>query len=197
MVFLALVTYALTIAGEPKPNQPPSPSLKVAIFLPHDLFRDEEFDAVMRILERAEITTVVVSSDTTAARGIDGLTVKPQQLLNKINPADFSALVLIDGSGITTYWNDTVLGRCCREFLEAGRFVVGIELAPIVLARARLLKERYATVYPDFYCINLLKEYGARHRFNDIVIDKNILTVSKAEHTGKAMRLLVKILKAK
>jgi len=193
LVFSVLFTVALAKGGSGS-IEPRSHSSPVAVFVPHELFRDDEFDAVVRILERAKIPLAIVSSDTTAAQGIDGLTIKPEQTLTEINPNDFSALVLVDGSGIVVYWNDSLLWRVCAEFAAAGRFVVGIELAPLVFARAGLLKNRTATVYPDFYCINMLKENGARHRFEDVVVDGCILTASKAEHTGKVIRLLVNFL---
>jgi protease I len=197
LVFLALLTFTLTCAEEAASGRFPNGSNAVAIFIPHDLFRDDEFDAAIRILERFNIPTVVVSSDTTAAQGIDGLTVKPQKILAAITPADFSALVLIDGSGIAVHWDDTLLWRCCQEFAAAGRYLVAIELAPLVLARAGVLKNRRATVHPDFYCISVLKENGARHQFAAVVTDGNLLTASKAEYTGKVMRLLARYLKEK
>ncbi|MGB9742306.1 MAG: DJ-1/PfpI family protein [candidate division WOR-3 bacterium] len=190
-----LLTYALTSNGTAATGQLPVGPAAVAIFIPHGLFRDDEFDAALRILERFGIPAIVVSSDTTAAQGIDGLTVKPQKTLTELRPAEFSALVLVDGSGITAYWHDTLLWRCCQEFAAAGRYVVAIELAPVILARAGVLRNRRATVYPDFYCINVLKAGGARHRFGPVVTDGNVLTASKAENTAQVIRLLVKYLK--
>lgn len=167
----------------------------VVVFIPHNLFRDDELNTTVRILERHNIPFIIVSTETTAAQGIDGLIIKPQRLVSEIKPVQFSAFVLVNGSGIAPYWQDTTLWQCCREFFAAGRPIVALELAPLILARAGLLKNRNATVYPDYYTIGILRENGARHRFGDLIQDDIIITTSKAEHTGKAIRRLVAILR--
>ncbi len=173
----------------------PAESETVAIFVPSNLFRDDELNTTVRLLEKYEIPLLLISTDTTAAQGIDGLIIKPQRLISEVKADRFSALVLINGSGIAPYWNDSTIWHQCREFADAGRIIVAIELAPIILAKAGLLKGRQATVYPDFYSIGILKQNGARHYFADIVQDKNIITTSKAEYTGKAIRRLAAILR--
>lgn len=184
-VFLVLLSSTL-VAAQP-----------VAVFVPHDLFRDDEYDNIVRVLERAQLSVVVVSSDTTAAQGIDGLLLKPERLLKEITPDEFAALVLVNGSGIVPYWKDTVLQERCRQFAAAGRLVAAIELAPLVLARAGILKGKNATVFPHRYAINILKEHGARHRFKSVVIDGNIITAARAEHTPAFARAIVRKLKGR
>ncbi len=173
----------------------PAESETVAIFVPSNLFRDDELNTTIRLLEKYEIPLLLISTDTTAAQGMDGLIVKPQRLISEVKAKQFSALVLINGSGIAPYWNDTTIWQQCREFDNAERIIVAIELAPIILAKAGLLKGRQATVYPDLYSIGILKQNGARHYFADIIQDKNIITTSKADYTGKAIRRLAAILR--
>lgn len=169
----------------------------VAVFVPHDLFRDDEYDNIVRALERANFSVAVVSSDTTAAQGIDGLLIKPERLLKEITPDEFAALILVNGSGIVPYWKDTVLQERCRQFAAAGRLVAAIELAPLVLARAGVLKGKAATVFPHRYTINILKEHGARHKFQPVVVDGNIITAARAEHTPAFARAIVRKLKGR
>ncbi len=183
--FLVLLGSAL-VAAQP-----------VAVFVPHDLFRDDEFERIVRTLERANFSVAVVSSDTTAAQGIDGLLLKPERLLKEITPDEFAALVLVNGSGIAPYWKDTVLQERCRRFADAGRLVAAIELAPLVLARAGVLKGKSATVFPHRYAINILKEHSARHKFQPVVVDGNIITAARAEHTAAFARAIVRKLKGR
>lgn len=194
---LSLTSILLALSGNSnRPIDLKSPeSETVAIFVPSNLFRDDELNATIRLLEKYEIPLLLISTDTTAAQGIDGLIIKPQRLLSEIKADQFSALVLINGSGIAPYWNDSTIWQRCRELAEAGRIVVALELAPIILAKAGLLKGRHATVYPDFYSISILKQNGARHCFADVIQDGNIITTSKAEYTGKAIRRLAAILR--
>ncbi len=168
---------------------------RVAVFIPNDLFRDDEFEPVAGVLERAGIEVVVVSNETTAAQGFDGLLVKPRMLYQEVRPDDFAALVLIDGSGLVPYLEDSVLHRLCQEFIARGRLVAGIELAPLVFAYAGILKGKTATVFPDHHSIGVLKEHGCRHSFRSVVVDGNIITAAKAEDAVAFARTVVKMLK--
>ena len=184
-VFLVLLCGALAAA------QP------VAVFVPHDLFRDDEFERTVRTLQRANFSVTIVSSDTNAAQGIDGLLIKPDRLLKEVTPDEFAGLVLVNGSGIAPYWKDTVLQERCRQFAAAGRIVAAIELAPLVLARAGVLKGKTATVFPDRFALNILKEHGCRHKFQPVVVDGNIITAARAEHTLAFARAIVRKLKGR
>ncbi|MGQ9679019.1 MAG: DJ-1/PfpI family protein [bacterium] len=169
----------------------------VAVFVPHDLFREDEFERILYGLDRANFSVVIVSSDTAAAQGIDGVLIKPDQLIKDLTPEGFAGLILVDGSGIVSHWKDTVLQERCRQFAAAGRLVAAIELAPIILARAGILEGKKATVFPDHYSINILKEGGCHHRFDAVVTDGNIITAARAEHTPLFVRTIVKKLKGK
>ncbi len=170
-------------------------ALPVAVYIPQHLFRDDEFETVVKVIERAKIPVATVAHDTSVAQGIDGLLVKPQFLLKEVTPEDFAALVLVDGSGVSVYWQDSVLHRLCREFAAAGRLVAAIELAPIVLAYAGVLRDKTATVFPNYFSIRTLKENGCRHRFGSVVRDGNIITAAKAEHALAFARAIVRVLK--
>ncbi|MGQ9707398.1 MAG: DJ-1/PfpI family protein [bacterium] len=183
-VVFSLLLFAVCLFGQP-----------VAVFIPQQLFRDDEFEAVVRLIERAKIPVVTVASDTGVAQGIDGLFVKPQRRLRDITPEEFSALVLIDGSGAAVYWQDSVLFNRCRQFAGAGRVVAAIELAPITLAYAGVLSGKSATAFPDYHCIKILKENGCRHRFSSVVRDGNIITAAKAEHSAAFARTILKALR--
>lgn len=190
IVLSQLLLLILTVAGSTKP-------LPVAVFVPYALFRDDVFEKVVRVIERNSLLVVVVSTDTVSTQGIDGLMVKPQRLIGEITPEEFSALVLLDGAACAPLWNDTLLHNRCRAFATAGRVVAAIELAPLILAHAGILANRKATVFPDHYAIGVLKNSGARHRFNPVVKDGNIITAARADNAVNFARLLVKTLKPK
>jgi len=151
----------------------------VLVFVPQAMFRDEEYDAITRQLSRSGLRVVTASADTTAAESMDGLLIKPEKSLAAANPADYSGLVLIGGSGAVLHWDDTLLHSRCREFAAAGRLVAAIGVMPVALGRAGLLAGRRATVFPDRRAIEFLKEAGARFSFNDVVTDGNIMTASR------------------
>jgi protease I len=57
---------------------------------------------------------------------------------------------------------------------EDGKVVGAICAAPVILAKAGLLKDKKATVYPDHEYT--LKQYGAIYTGEAVTVDGNIIT---------------------
>jgi protease I len=153
----------------------------VLVFVPQQLFEDDELDRTLRPLGSAGVRTRIVTADTTVAVSMNRTVVKPDFALRDVRPEDFDGLVLIGGSGAALYWDDSLLHVRCRDFVEAGKVVAAIGIAPIILARAGVLAGRKATVFRDRAAIGYIKEKGARYNFKPLVIDRNIITASDAE----------------
>lgn len=169
----------------------------VAVFLPGTFFQDDEFQTVVMALEKAGFDVVVTSADTTVAKGIDGLLVRPQRLLRDVSPNEFAGLVLVNGPGAAVYWDDKELHNICQEFVSAGRVVAAMGISPIILAKAGVLFGKKATAFPDRHTIALLKENGCHYRFGPVVRDGNILTANRSENCRAFVRALINMLTAR
>lgn len=66
-------------------------------------FKDEEFQEPKVILEREGLNVLVASTVAGTAEGMFGMKVTPDTTVDKVNPTEFDAVVVIGGSGSPTY----------------------------------------------------------------------------------------------
>jgi protease I len=186
ILFIAVWTVAAfgqppSIPVEPTPAPAGAPSRTVLVYLPVQLFNEQEFEPALRALSLAGIETRLSAADSGVAVSMSQLVVRLDLALRDAGVADYAGLVLIGGSGAAIYWDDSLLQARCREFAENGKVVAAIGIAPVTLARAGVLKGRKATMYRDRAAINWLKQAGARFSFKGVVADRNLITAESAE----------------
>jgi protease I len=196
-----VVVLAATAFGQPPPipisPKPVSQGMSgrtVLIFLPQQLFSGEEFEPALGQLSRAGLQTRIASFGNGVASSMDQVLVNTDLALRDVSVADYAGLVLIGGSGAALYWDDSLVKAKCREFAESGRVVAAIGIAPIILARAGVLKGRKATVFQDRYAVNWLRQAGAEFSFRELVVDRNIITAAtddQARSFGRAVAAAV------
>jgi putative intracellular protease/amidase len=185
-VLLLALTVALSgpaaaqrLTGQPTIAVPDAgPERTVAAFVPQHMFLEDEFEPVVRVLGRAGFEVVICSAETTAAASTEGLFVKPTLSIRDVQPEQFGGLVLIGGIGATLYWADSALIAAVRRFDAAGRVIGAIGTMPLALANAGVLAGHRATVVRDTSAVRRIREAGARHSFNGVVADANIVTAS-------------------
>ena len=185
---LSILVWAVTAIGQPPPIpvQPAAaatgaPGRTVLVYLPQQLFNEEEFEPALRRLSLAGVDTRLAASDSGIAVSMSQLVVRLDLTLRDANVADYAGLVLIGGSGAAAYWDDSLLQARCREFANSGKVVAAIGIAPVTLARAGALKGRQATVFRDRTTVDWLRQAGAKYSFNGVVADRNIITAASSE----------------
>ena len=165
----------------PVPAPAGTPGRTVLIYLPQQLFNEQEFEPALRRLSLAGIDTRLVASDSGVAVSMSQLVVRLDLALRDVNVADYAGLVLIGGSGAAVYWDDSLLQTRCREFANSEKVVAAIGIAPVTLARAGVLKDRRATVFRDRTTVDWLRQAGAKYSFNVVVADRNIITAASSD----------------
>lgn len=183
MVVLAAMAFGQppTIPVAPVPAPAGTPGSTVLVYLPQQLFNEQEFEPALRRLSLAGIATRLVAADSGVAVSMSQLVVRLDLALRDVDVADYAGLVLIGGSGAAIYWDDTLLQTRCREFANSGKVVAAIGIAPITLARAGVLKGRRATAFRDRATTDWLKQAGAEFSFKGVVADRNIITAQSSE----------------
>ena len=176
-----LVLVALACGSKPSATETESVSLpesqsKVLFVIAHQGFRDEEFAAPRKILEEKGFAGVIASTDTTIAKGMLGAKVKPDFLISQANADDYVALVIVGGAGARMLWGDSTLIRLAGEFKEADKILGAICLAPVVFARAGILKGVDATCFSSVS--SELEACGAHYVKEDVVCSGKIVTAS-------------------
>jgi 4-methyl-5(b-hydroxyethyl)-thiazole monophosphate biosynthesis len=147
-------------------------------------FEEIELVTVLDILRRADISTRLISIDSKlAVTGAHQITIKADLAMSS---ADHHAHMLVlpgGGPGTQAMLACTDLHLRLQQHLAAGKPIAAICAAPMVLAKANLLKGINAICYPG--CEAVLLEAGAKIVLKDVVVD-GLITTSRGPGTAAA-----------
>lgn len=165
---------------------------KVLMVIPHTQFRDEEFFEPKKILEDEGAQVVVASTTVKTCRGMKGGVVQAEIAIADAKADDFAGVVLCGGSSVPEFfWNDKKLQELVSAMASAGKVVAAISLSTVVLAKAKLLAGREATVYWLPQAIEELKAGGATYVQETLLIHNNIILAEgppESQRFGQAIR---------
>jgi len=140
---------------------------KVAVILA-DGFEEIEALTSVDVLRRAGVVVSVVGLNDVCVRGTHNIVVKADVTLREMRELNYDAVVLPGGlPGASNLANDADLKEILRKFDKDGKLICAICAAPMVLERARVLKEHFVC-YPGF-------EENVRSDKRGYVSDKNVL----------------------
>jgi protease I len=164
----------------------------VLIVIPHTQFRDEEFFEPKKVLEDEGAKVVVASTKAGTCRGMKGDVAQAEIAIAEAKADDYSAVILCGGSSVPEFfWNDKKLQELVAAASAAGKVVAAICLSTVVLAKAKLLAGREATVYFLPQAIEALKEGGATYVKETLIIHSNIILAEgppDSQRFGQAIR---------
>ena len=146
---------------------------QVALVIAERTFRDEEYQVPKEILSRAGVTVLTACAKLDEAIGKLGLKVHPDTLLRDLAIKDPDALIFI-GGGSSQYFDDPTAHELARSYLNRGKILGAICIAPVILANAGVLKGRKATVFPDGK--ECLAAGGAIYTGNLVEVDRTAPT---------------------
>ncbi|HID32875.1 MAG TPA: DJ-1/PfpI family protein [bacterium (Candidatus Stahlbacteria)] len=149
---------------------------RILMVIAHEGFRDEELLIPKETFTKAGYQVDVASTDTGYAVGMLGAKVKPDLLISEAAESLYVALVLVGGVGAKDLFTDTILHKLVCSFHDRGKLTGAICLAPIILARAGILKGKRATVWAG--AKKDLIRFGASYVDTDVTIDSSIVTGS-------------------
>jgi len=166
--------------------------VKVLIIISQRNFNDTEFSVTKKTLEQREVEVAVSSITKEEALGMDGLRITPGKTVRETNPNEYDALVIIGGSGSPNLLNYPEILERVRQFHEKEKIVSAICLAPIILAKAGILKNIMSTVFPIDWAITSLKNNGANYSSDHVVEDGNIITADGPQSAGEFGKRILK-----
>ncbi len=173
-------------------------SKKILFILASKAFRDSEYFITYEILKKAG-HQIFVASDIKAdgiALGADGGEVPINYNLTEVYPGDFDLIVFIGGPGALKHLDNEESYKIALAAVEKGKKLAAICIAPIILAKAGVLKNKKATVWSsemDKKPVKLLSENGALY-INQPVVTDGIITANgpaAAEEFGKTLKKLL------
>ena len=160
--------------------------------IPHTQFRDEEFFEPKKILEDEGAKVVVASTAAKLCRGMKGGVAQAEVAIADAKADDYAGIVLCGGSSVPDFfWNDKKLQELVAAMAAAGKLVAAICLSTVVLAKAKLLAGREATVYWLPQALEELKTAGAKYVPETLLIYNNIILAEgppDSQRFGQAIR---------
>ncbi len=172
-------------------------SKKIAIIIAFKDFRDEEYFIPKNIFLEKGIEVKTVSSKKGKALGSYGGVIDVDLCLEKLNVSDFDGIVFVGGSGAEKYLNDDKCHQIAQETISQGKVLAAICIAPAILARSGVLKDKKATVWQsnmDKSLVKILKEEGADYQEKPVIIDGNIVTADGPQSARKFAEMIVRVL---
>ncbi len=164
----------------------------ILMIIPHSQFRDEEFLEPKKILEDEGAKITVASNTAGMCRGMKGGAVEANISIADAKVDDYAAVVLCGGSSVPdVFWGDKKLVELVTAMATANKVVAAICLSTVVLAKAKLLAGREATVYFLPQAIQELKDAGATYVKETLLIHNNIILAEgppDSQRFGQAIR---------
>lgn len=139
-------------------------------------FEDVEFYLPKTLLE-VNGANITVASTTSKALGLNGSTCTTDIMISNAKAKDYDAIVIVGGTGvISSLWNDKDLRNLIKDANKEKKIIAAICAAPPVLARAGILKDKKATMFPWSDGIKELTKNGAIYVDKEVVVSGNIIT---------------------
>jgi protease I len=146
----------------------------VLMIIAEDKFRDEEYFQPKKAMEIKGIKVRTGSASLNTATGVLGGRVTPDLLIADADMKDYDALVLVGGGGAEQYYDDPAARKLVQQAASRQKVIAAICVAPVILARAGVLKGKKATVW---YSDGLeITRAGGKYTAASVEKDGNIIT---------------------
>ncbi len=175
--------------------------MKVVLVVAFNNYQDKEYNDTKDILEKAGFEIETVSSSAGEAKGKLGGKVEIKKTIDEISSFDdFDGIVFIGGPGAGEYSNNQNVHQLIKNAAKKSKIVAAICIAPVILAKAGILKDKKATVWNSVFDnsgIDYLKQGGAIYLKQDVVVDGKIITANGPDAAVKFGEAIVKVLQGK
>lgn len=160
-------------------------------------FQPVEYGDTREELENAGVEVKVASFEVGESVGKDGIKINVDVAIKDVDTNKYDAVVLIGGPGAARQLvgNEDVI-KLVQDFDNSDKVVAAICISPVVLAEARLLKDRKATVWNgDGKQAEILSAQGAEYVDKPVVVDTKIVTANGPDAAKEFGKTIVKMLK--
>jgi 4-methyl-5(b-hydroxyethyl)-thiazole monophosphate biosynthesis len=167
-----LIEYTVSGSGCIEQEEKVEDMPKVVVILA-DGFEETEAVAVVDVLRRAGIDTVIAGLHDGPVSSARKVRVIPDTVIDTVKSDDFDMIVLPGGQPGSDNLNaDPRVKELITSFSRKGKLTGAICAAPIVLASAGILEGKHVTAYPSYKD----KLGGAMYEEQSVVTDGNVLT---------------------
>lgn len=157
--------------------------MKVLVLLANG-FEEIEAFTIIDVLRRAKVDVYTVGLISNVVEGNQKIRTFTDLRFGDIDPDKYDAVILPGGPGYKHLLNSKAVTELLKNFDSKKKYIAAICVAPIVLAKAGIIDNRIATVYPGY------EKQIPRPRDASVVIDENIIT---SRSPGTAMEFSIKL----
>lgn len=170
--------------------------MKILFVIAKKDFRDVEYFTPKIILENAGYNVETASNGKAgeSAVGADGGKVRIDINLANADADYFDAVVFIGGPGALENLDNEESYRLIRETIAKNKLLAAICIAPVILAKAGVLRGKKATVWTSFSdksAIKILENNGAEFVNEDVIEDGNIITANGPKAAEKFAKAII------
>ena len=153
--------------------------MKILVVIPPDQFRDEELAEPLAAFQTAGVSYDIASTRRGECKGMLGGRAAASLSLEEVDPAEYSGIVIIGGSGSPAHlWDHEMLIKQVKYFFRNRKVVAAICLSPVVLAHAGILKGKTAACYMSPASKREILKGGAHLSEEAVVVDGDIITAN-------------------
>jgi len=164
---------------------------KILMIVANRDFRDAEYEQPKEVFEKAGLLVTTAAKNSGAATGKDGLHINVDLTMDKLNVADYDAILFIGGPGCHDYYNDARAHAIATEAYKSGKILGAICAAPGILVNAGLLQGKKATMFADD---GTLAKGGATYTGADVEVDGKIVTATGPKTAKQWAETIIRML---
>jgi protease I len=171
---------------------------KILMVVSFDDFRDEEYFIPKEIFEQAGFEVETTSLQKGIAKGILGGEAVIDLIVEDVQVIKYEAVVFCGGSGMAEKLDNEVFQNLAKDFNKENKLITAICVAPALLAKAGILKDKEATVWSSALnkdYIEILKEKGTTYKDESVVISGQVVTANGPEAAKKFGETIIRLLK--
>jgi protease I len=140
-------------------------------------YQDFEYATTRKQLESTKFLITVASAKAGLCQGSLGGQEKATLAIKDVDTVSFDAILFIGGPGASSFFTDPEAHRIAREALRQGKILGAICIAPVILARAGVLKGKRATVWDSGgEQERILTDAGALCTGEAVTVDGKVVT---------------------
>jgi deglycase len=126
-----------------------------------------------------------------------GMKVNATLSFEEVEPKSYDGILVVGGGGAQLHlWDDDLLGEMVKYFHTSAKVVGAICLAPVVLARAGILKGKKATYFNSPVSFREMRAGGAVLVDKAVVTDSRIITANGPEAAAEFAEAFIRSLTA-
>ena len=157
-------------------------------------FQDMELNGTRDSLSTSGFDIVLGSSQAGACSGKLGGSEEADIALKDVKVADYDCIAFIGGPGAIQFFDDPEALRIAHEAVRLQKPLGAICIAPIILAKAKVLDSKKATVWDSGgEQKGVIEHYGAQYTGDTVTVDGMIVTANgppAAEEFGRTLAAL-------